>query len=1131
MKPDRNPKPAPRPGPGAVLALLLVAATASAASRPVLKTIAVDGNPADWSDVVANDFQTTVDGNGILTPCSGIDLDCEVQSTGRDLGRFAWTYDATNIYLYLERLGSDSNSQSFYFYMDVDRNRRMDATDFVLKVEYKGANRSAGRVVYRYVPCGASGCQAPPLASSDDLVEPCSAVADGWTLCGTLGSAVATLPAANSGFASGNGFEVAVPWSALSLTQPTPIFFHVASANGNSVPGQIDDNCGGPNDGIGSFGFFAADLFPDRTAARAPGTDVTFAHTVTNIGTFDDTFALSAVSSQGYAVSVQDTSGNPITQTPLLGTTAATSSYDLRVVVTIPAGASVGTLDVTTVRATSTSDPLSFDTATDTTAVGEITVTPAAAKSVAPGDFVEYDHLVSNEVLADDVDVVQTSPAGWRVDYLDGVTLFATDLDGDGDFTDVGDFILSGHDANANGRPDLAVASGGTRSFTTRITATSGSPVLTDVEPVSATSALNAVVATSSSTTTLRPAVELTPDHVSPSNFYAGHGMTVDFPHLLRNNSSSAAAFALSGTNPAGWTVAFLSDPDGNGDPSDGTVVTSSPVLANNGGEYRLVVRVTIPAAPVETATITTASATGTPGGASALDEVRIAQVATFRNASYSLQGTHFPKCDTVYAKGFTLAPGSAYTLDIRNPANTLVQSRSQVADLAGETFDTYLLGAGDAAGNWSVTLRQGGTVLDTAVVVVEQAGTAGPVATGLAAYPGSGAPVSFSAGFTNTASQSAYSGSRLRLVIRDLAASAYLTPAGTFAPVVTGEEDTAVDTGVSVPSGQTVSFASSVASVTFPVSPGVYRLTARWDNSCGSLIATASTDFLVGPVLATQSSLAPDQPATAFLLGDTVHAAGNVYVAGTSYRVGVWDPSGALVASLVSTPADGAGRITASWSSTAGSAFGAGWRMASYPLGALLPSVFPSSDPARFAVAPFELWAGTTAAPTVSPMLFPGDTVVSGSSTEPAGTVVELFVDGLSVGTTTVLADGSWSLSGLAPLVAGDVVTARARKAGFLESPDSAPVTVAMRLLRFALAGDAPPSPGLDVVFPYLPGRHSMDPATQTEASPFAAGGSWPNESTDLSSASPLVFYEVTQATNTLRVTKSAAGNVVVEY
>ncbi len=76
-----------------------------------LTTITVDGNMGDWAPVHADLDNNVCDG-----PANGLtDRDAPVQSTGRDLTHFAYTWDATSIYLFTERVGSASNIQSFVY--------------------------------------------------------------------------------------------------------------------------------------------------------------------------------------------------------------------------------------------------------------------------------------------------------------------------------------------------------------------------------------------------------------------------------------------------------------------------------------------------------------------------------------------------------------------------------------------------------------------------------------------------------------------------------------------------------------------------------------------------------------------------------------------------------------------------------------------------------------------------------------------------------------------------------------------------------------------------------------------------------------------------------------------------------
>ncbi len=96
------------------------------------------------------------------------------------------------------------------------------------------------------------------------------------------------------------------------------------------------------------------------------------------------------------------------------------------------------------------------------------------------------------------------------------------------------------------------------------------------------------------------------------------------------------------------------------------------------------------------------------------------------------------------------------------------------------------------------------------------------------------------------------------------------------------------------------------------------------------------------------------------------------------------------------------------------------------------------------------------TTAPVVSSPITAGATSVSGTGPEfialpegkekeklLGGTIIEVFVNSASVGTTGVNAGGSWTKSGLAALAAGDTVKAKATAIGKLTSPFSNEVIV----------------------------------------------------------------------------------------
>ncbi len=64
---------------------------------------------SDWTAVLADPDNNVCDG-----PAGGlIDRDAPVQSTGRDLTHFEYTWDATSIYLFTERVGSSRAEFTF----------------------------------------------------------------------------------------------------------------------------------------------------------------------------------------------------------------------------------------------------------------------------------------------------------------------------------------------------------------------------------------------------------------------------------------------------------------------------------------------------------------------------------------------------------------------------------------------------------------------------------------------------------------------------------------------------------------------------------------------------------------------------------------------------------------------------------------------------------------------------------------------------------------------------------------------------------------------------------------------------------------------------------------------------------
>jgi len=151
-----------------------------------LTSINVNGNMNDWAPVHADLDNNVCDGpaNGLL------DRDAPVQSTGRDLTHFAFTYDASNIYLFTERSGSTSNTQSFVYYADVNNDGLMQTGEPVIGVTWQGSNRRVNVYVYTYVS---------QLPAGDSMVDG-NGFGDGYTLPGSF----ANMPSSGNPNRAGN---------------------------------------------------------------------------------------------------------------------------------------------------------------------------------------------------------------------------------------------------------------------------------------------------------------------------------------------------------------------------------------------------------------------------------------------------------------------------------------------------------------------------------------------------------------------------------------------------------------------------------------------------------------------------------------------------------------------------------------------------------------------------------------------------------------------------------------------------------------------------------------------------------------------------------------------------------------
>jgi len=334
---------------------------------PLLAPIAIDGNFGDWAPVLADQDNIVCDGPNIDSVGNTLaDLDAPVQSTGRDMTEFAFTWDGTNLYLYTARTGSPSNTQNFIYYADIDNDGLMETGEPIIEANWKGNNRTVTLSLGTYQAFAASG---------DPMTDP-SGFGDGYTLPGTVPSTT-QYAQGTWGSASGIMMEIYVPWGALVVAPGTGHSIHVSSTNSNvtspSLPSQVDDNIGGCGGGGGTLQFADLDFSGASSLQGGPLSTVYGPHHLINLGNGDDTFAFASSVSGTHLPTItyfldadSDGAYTPTVDTPILAPVflAPGDSLDMLVACTIGAGAAGLATVVTT--ATSGFDPTVFDSVTDT---------------------------------------------------------------------------------------------------------------------------------------------------------------------------------------------------------------------------------------------------------------------------------------------------------------------------------------------------------------------------------------------------------------------------------------------------------------------------------------------------------------------------------------------------------------------------------------------------------------------------------------------------------------------------------------------------------------------------------------------------------------------------------------------
>lgn len=305
----------------------------------------------------------------------------------------------------------------------------------------------------------------------------------------------------------------------------------------------------------------------------APGSSVTYSHTLTNIGSAEGTFTLSRTSSQGWAS----------TPNPSSVTLGAGLSTTIQVTVNVPAGAAGNTLETTTLTAAVAGQTsVSRTDYTRAQQIAGVAISPlgATSKTVNPGNFVEYTFVVTNTGNASDTfNFSAVSTAGSATATFPGGT-------------------------------SCSLAAGASCTRTVRVAVASGSGDLSDTTTVTATSQFNTNVKQSTSFITQIQQVPV-PQISAGSTQTASPPATVQFVHTISNVGLATGDFNVSVTpSPSrpGWNFTLSSTGPFTLAPNATQTVTLTvtvPAGASVGEDVDAVVKVTTAGGLEATATDT----------------------------------------------------------------------------------------------------------------------------------------------------------------------------------------------------------------------------------------------------------------------------------------------------------------------------------------------------------------------------------------------------------------------------------------------------------------------------------------------------------------------------------------------
>jgi cysteine-rich repeat protein len=639
-----------------------------------LVNITIDGDVADWDPVLQNPANQISDGLG------GVDDLDTPQSADRDLRRYAVTWNEEWLWMYARRSSSGSDVLGLDTYFDQDQNQLLDATDKVLVADWQGTTRMYDTMLFNYSPVNISG---DPI-TGDGVTEP-----------GTLINQVDLETNVFGGTDPGIVLEYRVRWSDLSMPACTPIIAHVSSlrGTGKQAPNNVEDNMGKFDSRV-----YGIKFYPDSIKSGKQGTTVTHYHTLRNIGNLVDLYNLNITgTTPGYNVTVYYANGTQLTDTDSDGridTGYILPSYGvtLQVKVSIPTWATSGDIDTTTVTAYSKLSNTTNAFVVDTTIVGAIAIIPRREGLAMNGTTIEYSHIIYNNDVTSTVNVNATSSQGYTVTlhYINGTLL--TDTNGD-TVVDVGQ-----------------IAGGWFKPLLVRIqipaTATIGT---IDNTTIIANNTFGEH-GTTYDKTTIAPHLSIIPNITRA----AGQGTAIYLVHNITYVSNTSGVVDLVYNQTQNFTLYLyqgnyiipLTDTNGNG-------IIDAGWFGVNGFTKTIVAKLNIPAtAPINTTDLITYTVFTNQStyNTSALDNVSVQKLVTYKDSNFQLQSYYFKQTERVYAQAYALDMNWVYFQYIDPNATVRRLSPNIPVDTMDQADDNYYVNASDLSGQWILVLynRQG---------------------------------------------------------------------------------------------------------------------------------------------------------------------------------------------------------------------------------------------------------------------------------------------------------------------------------------------------------------------------------------------------------------------------------------